>query len=310
MRLSLVPITSTDGLALPGLLYEPSHVTKKAAIWLHGMGDSGVFYNPHFINPLGQALTDKNTTFLAFNNRGAHNAKTLYIGGKTLPEEDRVTYQAGTNYEKIADCVQDIDGAVDYLKQRGYSTFYLLGHSTGANKICAYHVRAKHNPFSKYVLAGPGDDSGLFYNELGANKFHKALSYAKQTIKSGGPLATMPKYTGMSPFSAQAAEDIMDPDGNYNTFPFYEVTTKRLGAKPLFKEYASIDREMLIILGANDEYTYTAGGAAKALDIFRRYTNPAIVTKTAFQLVASADHGFSGHEQAFAKQVANWLERE
>ncbi|HVA11440.1 MAG TPA: alpha/beta hydrolase, partial [Candidatus Dormibacteraeota bacterium] len=158
-KLQLVSITSSDKLLLPGLLYTPEQATKQAAIWLHGMGDTGTFYSPARINALGNGLTSKNIALLAFNNRGAHNAKTLRIDDESLPE-DQQNYQGGTYYEKIADCVHDIDGAVAFLHKQGFSTLYLLGHSTGANKICAYHARAKHNPFTKYVLASAGDDSG------------------------------------------------------------------------------------------------------------------------------------------------------
>ena len=62
MKLAFVSLLSSDKLKLPGLLYEPDKPTKKAAIWLHGMGDSGVFYNPERINALGKALTGKAST--------------------------------------------------------------------------------------------------------------------------------------------------------------------------------------------------------------------------------------------------------
>jgi alpha-beta hydrolase superfamily lysophospholipase len=305
MRLELVSVTSSDNIELPGLLYLPEKATKKVAIWLHGMGDSGTFYAPERINALGSALATKNIALLAFNNRGAHNAKNLRIADEALPEEDR-RYQGGTYYELIADCVKDIDGAAAFLKQREYSTFYLLGHSTGANKICAYQVRAKHNPFSKYVLAGPGDDVGGMFKELGAKKFWQALNYAAKFAKSE-PLRTMPKYSGMYPFSVQSAWDILNPDGAYNTFPFYECTTERLGKKRLFDEYQKIDLPTLVIFGENDEYTSTAGGARQALDLFMKHTSNAMLKQTDFNLVPDADHSFHSAETAFAKQVADWL---
>jgi pimeloyl-ACP methyl ester carboxylesterase len=305
MTLDLVSIVSSDNIELPGLLYTPSKSTKKVAVWLHGMGDSAVFYNSSLVNSLGKALTDSGIALLAFNNRGAHDAKSLKYADETLPEEDR-RYQGGTYYELIADCVKDIDGAVAFLKQNDFSTFYLLGHSTGANKICAYHVRAKQNPFSKYVLAGPGDDSGGMFEELGAKKFWQALHYAAKFTKTD-PLHIMPKYTGMYPFSAQSAWDILNPDGGYNTFPFYECTTERLGKKQLFDEYRQIDRPTLVIFGENDEYATTAGGALKALDLFMKHTSNARLKQTDFNAVPGADHSFNGAEEAFAGQVADWL---
>lgn len=305
MSLELVSVITTDNLELPGLLYEPTEQTV-AVVWLHGMGDTGVFYNPERINQLGKALVAKNIALLAFNNRGAHNSKTIRVIDETLPEDDR-GYTGGTHFERIADCVHDINGAVALLRSRGYDQLYLAGHSTGANKVCAYNARTEKTPFSKYVLAGPGDDSGLFYNELGDKKFWKALVQAKSAVNAGKALSTMPMYSGMFPFSAQAAADILNPDGDYNTFPFYEATTKRLGRKPLFKEFGQIAIPTLIIFGDTDEYAYTAGGVQQALELFKQYANPQLKNLFSYQTVQDSDHSFHNREQDFAHRVAAWL---
>jgi pimeloyl-ACP methyl ester carboxylesterase len=303
--LEFVSLESVDKLKLPGLLYKPKTPTKKVAIWLHGMGDSGIFYDQVMINALGQALTAQGIALLAFNNRGAHHGKKLKIADETLPEEERA-YQGGTYFEKIVDCVKDIGGAVAWLRAREFKEFYLLGHSTGANKICAYHALAKQNPFSKYVLAGPGDDVGTAFVELGPKRFWQALKYAAGMIDKD-PLHIMPKYTGMYPFSAQSAWDILNPDGAYNTFPFYECLNERLGSKPLFEEYQKIDRPTLVIIGEADEYAYTAGDAKGALDLFMKHTSNAQLKQTDFVSVADADHGFHDREAEFAQKVSDWL---
>jgi len=305
-NLELVRLSSSDKLLLPGLLYTPEKPTKKAAIWLHGMGDSGVFYSPALPNAIGKSFTAKNIAVLAFNNRGAHNSKTLRIDDESLPEEEQ-RYQGGTYFEKIADCIKDIDGAVAFLREQGYSTFYLLGHSSGANKVCAYHAGAKANPFSKYVLVGPGDDSGSYYEELGKKKFWQTFDYARHLIAKGQSLHIMPQSSGMHPFSAQATADILDPDGDYNTFPYYEATTERVGHKPLFKEYRSIDRPTLVILGEQEEMMSTAGGPEGAVKILEKYLPSNVQNESAFELVDGGDHSFHGVENIFAERVASWL---
>lgn len=303
--LEFVSLESVDKLKLPGLLYRPKTSAKKVAIWLHGMGDNGVFYKPELMNALGEALTSNGIALLAFNNRGAHNSKSLNIADETLPEEDRL-YQGGTHYERIADCVKDINGAVSFLRKQSFLEFYLLGHSTGANKICAYHVREPHNKFAKYVLAGPGDDIGLYFQGLGPKRFWQALKYAAR-MTDKDPSHPMPKYTGMHPFSAQSAWDILNPDGAYNTFPYYECLNERLGSKPLFDEYQKIDRETLVIIGGADEFAYTAGDANGALDLFMKHTSNPRLKHTDFVGLAEADHGFHDHEAEFAKKVSDWL---
>ena len=306
MKLELVSILATDKVQLPGLLYRPDTKTKKAAVWLHGMGDNGVFYNPVRINALGEALAKNGIALLAFNNRGAHNRKSLRIADEALPEEDR-RYLGGTHYELIADCVKDIDGAANFLTEQSFSELYLMGHSTGANKICAYHVRAKNNLYKKYILAGPGDDIGLFFTDLGEKKYWQALRYAAAKVDNGQPLHTMPKYSDMYPLSAQSARDILDPDGAYNTFPYYEALHERLGNKPLFTEYRKIDKPTLVIIGEEDEFMHTAGGAEGALKLFIKNTSNTQLKRADFMTVKGADHGFHDHETEFAEKISDWL---
>ncbi len=303
MKLELIQVLSTDKLKLPGLLYTPEKRTKRAAIWLHGMGDNGMFYNPKRINGLGSALTDQGITFLSFNNRGAHDKKTLSIADST----DK--YQGGTHYEIIADCIKDIDGAIQFLKDKKYTEFYLLGHSSGANKICVYNQQAPKNPFSKYVLASPGDDIGTAYQELTKPIFEATLAQAKDQTKAGKGGEVVPANSGMYPYSAAAAYDALNPNGDYNTFPFYEATTARLGTKVLFKEYRQIRIPSLVVLGEADEYVSTAGTPSDALILFEDNTHQSIVDACGFLTIAEADHGFHGAEDKFAKSVANWLSR-
>ncbi len=307
MKTELRVFTSTDRLELPGFLYEPEKRTKRVAIYLHGNGDSGVFYQAKTINTFGEELAKKGIAFLAFNNRGARYKKNLIVAGSGEPgQEEKV--MGGAHYELIEDCVKDIDGVINELATDGYEEFYLLGFSTGANKICVYDKLAKNNKVSKYVHAGPGDDSGLFFNEIGEEKFWLSIKYAQKAIKQESPLKVMPKYTGMHPFSAQSAFDILHPDAPYNTFPYFEAVERRLGKKPLFEEYKQITKPMLVIFGEFDEYTYTGGGTAQALELLREHTNKKALPKSDFQIVPGADHSFNGKERELAKRVAAWLD--
>ncbi len=305
-ELRLISFLSEDKLVLPGLLYLPTKPTTKAAIWLHGMGDNGIFYNPTRLNALGTALVKNGVALLAFNNRGAHHQKWLKIANLDLPDSAE-HYLGGTHYEIIADAVKDIDGATDYLTGMGYETLYLLGHSSGASKICVYADRKTKTAFSKYVLAGPGDDIGISYHLLGKRKFWQAIDYARQAIDRGAPKHIMPKYTGLYPFSAQSALDWLDPDGDYNVFPYYEAEIERIGQGPLFGQYQKLNQPTLVIIGENDEFTPLPGGATQALDVLLRHTSNAMLKQTDFMVVPGSDHGFHEHEAYFAEKVAEWL---
>ncbi|MDL2342411.1 MAG: alpha/beta hydrolase [Patescibacteria group bacterium] len=306
MQTSHVSFSATDLVTLPGLLYTPDQPTSKVAVWLHGMGDSGVFYSPRRITALANSLTEQGIALLAFNNRGAHNSKLLYKDNPSLSRAEQ-RYQAGTHYELIADCVPDINGAIAYLKSSNFQTFYLVGHSTGANKICVYNRLEANNPFSKYVLAGPGDDVGLNYQALGSQKFKRALQYAAAAIDDDKPLKIMPLYTGLHPFSAQSAYDILNPDGLYNIFPYYEALHGQLGTKALFTELKSLTIPVQVIAGEYDEATTSAGGAAAALSLIEQQLAAGIKSRSQLIIIPDTDHSFHGAETLFADKVASWL---
>ena len=65
----LVRFEATDGIDLTGLLYEPRRATKRAAIFLHGMGGS---FEPRRSNILGSHFAAAGIAFFPFNNRGSY----------------------------------------------------------------------------------------------------------------------------------------------------------------------------------------------------------------------------------------------
>lgn len=297
-NLELVQFNSSDGLVLPGLLYEPSKTTNKVLISLHGNGSSSAFYNVEENNSLAEAVNKKGIAFFPFNNRGAHYVKRLR---KSNSDEHTM---AGTAYELIKDCVHDIDGAIKYLKTLGYKEFYLIGFSTGANKICVYNQYKKNNPVSKYILAGGGDDTGIYREIMGSRRYSSILEKSRQRIKAGNGTDLAPYDFMDSLYSYQSIFDTLDANGDYNVFPFSEAMGKvKLSTKPLFRHYKSISKPTLVIYGENDEYCY--GDVSRCLEILKTNTNNA--EKFRFETIKDADHGFHSKNAELAKLVASWI---
>src|SRR5439155_17559019 len=127
-------------------------------------------------NILAAAFVENRIAFLPFNNRGAHLLRRLRKRNKSIG--------GGMAYERIRDCIYDIDGAIRFLRARGYRELYLIGHSTGANKIAVYDSYRKRNPIRRYILLAGGDDTGLMYAQLGARRFRSALERARDRRSS------------------------------------------------------------------------------------------------------------------------------
>ncbi len=300
MKLSLISFNTTDRIALPGLLYEPARKANTVVIWLHGNGGASVFYSARRMNALGEAVTKKGVAFFAFNNRGAETEKMLKRHGRRGNEY----VMLGFSHELIRDAVHDIDGAIAMLRERGYRRFVLAGHSTGANKICLYDSRKRKNPVSAYVLLGPGDDVGISYAELGAEKFAAVLERARAMVKARKGSRIAPRSVSARPISWASLLDTIDPEGNYNVFPFLEIIhgLRLSKKKPLLKEYRKLKRPTLVLLGENDEYCF--GDVTACLDILREF-KPKV--RCAFDVIADTGHSFHGKEQELGERIARFV---
>lgn len=297
---TLVDIVTADRLTLPGILFAPKRKTKKALIYLHGNGNSSVFYSLDKLAPQAVALNKAGIAYFAFNNRGAHQYFKLdrMVRGK----EERVP--AGTAYELIKDCIKDIDAAVAFLQQAGYTELYLIGFSTGANKICVYNYYKPKNKIAKYILACGGDDTGIYYTELGRKKFYKLLQASKLAISKGKGKELVPYYLFPGVYSYQSLHDILNPDGDYNTFPYQEYFNKlKLSSKKLFRHYGSIKKPTLVVYGDQDEYTY--GKVPEIIETLKDKASD--LDKFQFKVIKDADHGFTGKNEELMQIIVKWL---
>jgi pimeloyl-ACP methyl ester carboxylesterase len=288
----LVRFEATDGIPLAGVLYEPKRKSNRVAMFLHGTGGSSVFESKR-TNILAAELLRAGIAYFPFNNRGAHVMRRM---GDEL---------GGFSYERIRDCVYDIDGALRELRRRGYRDVTLIGHSTGANKIAVYDHYKHRNPIKRYVLLGGGDDTGMFYDELGPRRFQSALTKARAMIKARRGQELAPPSISKLPMSWRSFYDTANPDGDYNVFPFREVMRGiRLSRRPRFRYLRAIRKPALFLYGENDEYcvdntSRTVAALAEAL-------GPKPNVEIA--ILADADHGFGGKEKELASVIVEWME--
>ncbi len=298
-----VTIESTDGLQLPGVLYEPHHATDAAVIYLHGNGSSSVFYSMDRTEGVAEKFSDAGYAYLAFNNRGAQLIHRLRKG-----KDGKKKVMGGTAYERIRDCIKDIDGAVKFLQARRYKKIYLFGVSTGANKICVYHYYKKNNPLSGYLIVSGGDDAGIYYQMLGRKRYLELLKKARQKIRQGKGEELMPPHlVNNTVYSYQGFYDIANPDGDYNNFPYNEYFKKlKLSTKPLFRHFASIDKPSLIVYGSRDEYAWP--DMHRVIEALQAQAKHPEVME--FVLIKGADHGYTGKTGELNRALTSWLKRQ
>lgn len=305
MKQTVFDFKALDGVVLSGLLYEPEQTTKVAAIYLHGNGSNSVFYSTKKLNVIASALADKGITFFPFNNRGAHLLKKLNV---ELPDGSFERRMFGSAFELLEECRLDIDGALKELRGRGYETFFLIGASTGANKICIYNKLRPENNFLKYVLVAGGDDTGIYFEHFGKEKFEQLLKLSKEKTALGEGRAMVPQELvgeGMY-YSFQSLGEMLDPNGDYNCFPFIDIDYEHelgLGSKPHFLEYSKIAKDHAIIYGDQDEYL--PSGVESAISTIKHHSNKG--AQIEYIAIPGADHGFMGKELQLAQSIADYL---
>ncbi|MBD3329499.1 DUF1749 domain-containing protein [Candidatus Dojkabacteria bacterium] len=303
--LTLESFLTQDNIKLSGLLYTPGieKVTEDVVIYVHG-GSSNIYKNPERLNALGELFNKANISFFAFNNRGSGYISRMNRVDENGEEE---SVHLGASYETIREAELDFIGVSNFLRKKGFQKLTLLGHSTGANKICAYNFYNERVVFDRFVLLNGGDDTGITYEMMGAKKFKRALQKCEKMIKKGWGRKLAPKYLTNFIISYQSFYDLINPDGDYNIFPFFELLTgQQLGTKELLREFKSMRKPTLVIYGSEDEYCQ--GDVKSRVDLLRK-----AVSETRkkdlynFKIVDGADHCFTGMEEELSNSVINWI---
>ena len=212
----------------------------------------------------------------------------------------------GTAMETIAESVLDIDAAVAFAQSRGYSEIVLVGESSGANKIVVYNLERPENPCLGYALVGGGDDTGLFYLGFGEEKFRSVLAEAQERVETGRDEELLSADLHEQKFAYRALADILDPDGLYNLFPFYEYFSgNRLGTKELFREFQLIRKPTLILYGSEDKFCYKPAEEVVSTLLTVHPSQQLLMGVTAL----GADHSFSGTEELEVSEILKWFEK-
>ena len=286
----LVRIAAVDDVELTGLLFEPKRRSTRAAVFIHGMGGS---FESKRTPLLARVFTDAGVAYFAVNTRGSYIARRY---GAQL---------GGSAYERIRDCVFDLDGILRELRRRGYRDVTLIGHSTGANKIAVYDHYKPRNLAKRYILLAGGDDTGLLYEQLGARRFATALEKSRAMIRARRGHELVPPSLSKTPLSWTSFYDIANPNGDYNVFPFLEVLRNiRLSRRPRFRHVRTIRKPTLILYGDRDEYCYN--DVPRCVSILAAVLGPKPNVELA--ILADTDHGFTRREEEIGRVMVGWME--
>lgn len=299
MNKNIFSFTASDHMTLPWILYSPQEKdTKEIAIYLHGNGSSSVFYSMDKLDTIWKQLVELWISFAPFNNRGAGYHQKI----ESIDEDwNKCRKSVGTAFELVKDSIVDIDSIVSHFKREWYTKFHLIGESTWSNKICVYNRYKENNVFSSYILAAAWDDTGVFYKYMWIDKFDEYLTLAPKKIEHWHWADFVPREDlfGML-MSYKSLYDTINPDGDYNTFPYNEhIKDLWLSKAALFRYFQKISIPTTVIYGEHDEYCWW--GAKVAINILRRYEEPNQSIR--YEIIKWANHGFGWYNMELAQQI-------
>lgn len=282
MKQELIRIKSIDNIEMVGILYEPEEKNTKIVIHVHGL--CGNFYENRFIDILAKTYTDKGYSFLTFNNRG-----TNFISELLKNNDFEIV---GGCYEKFIDCLLDIDGAIKFIKQKGYTEVILEGHSYGCNKVIYYYSKKKDENINKIVLLAPCDIPQESKKFLSKEEYEKAKLESTRLVNEG-------KGKELIDFSVNA-NGVISASTYYNDFlPNGENDFIRYidGINEKSEILNNIEIPVLVIFGDIDECVLT-----QDIETVKGYLNNNIKNCN-IKIIEGADHSYTDKYEELGKII-------
>ena len=276
---SLVSVSTRDGVVLEGVAVHPRGRRRTALVWVHGLGSTFSSGQP-LIRVLSARLNAAGIGYLKLNTRG-HGVVTR--AGKRL---------AGAAFERFAESVPDLRAAVALAIRSGYRRVILAGHSTGANKALHYMARTRDRRVAGLILLGPVSDVAGERKRIGRRELARRVAAAERLARRD-PEALVPRAWGFR--GAARFVSLYRPGEAEDVFPYYRPDAD-------WRALRRVRVPTAVIVGSRDEYLDRR--AAELVAAFERNATGA----RAFTgiIVPRAPHGFRGHEPALAREVVRW----
>jgi len=288
-KFEVISFSATDGLQLQGLLSMPKRA-KGVCIFLHGLtSDALSETGTKHAEPLHKA----GYGMFTINTRGAGIVSSFEKQSPRKPKEFTYT-TIGTAYENFTECVHDIQGAIDFLKTKQHKHIFLIGSSTGCQKIIYYLAQNNHHKHvSGAILLAPLSDYAVYLQKHGKELAAMTL-LAKTFIKNRKGDTFMPGEMTDFLLTAKRFYSLTSPKSAEEIFTY--ASTR----KP--KTLQQVKTPMLTVIGDSDEYL-----DRPALELVEWFETHISSKKSRVEWIEGANHGFDGKEKQLGKTITDWI---
>lgn len=284
----VVRITTPKRYLLDGLLLGGGS-PKTGIAFVHGLG-SNAFAHHRYLVP----LADRNTVILFFSNRG-HDGIAGIKRVKSSAQKGYVREQAGVAHEVFTDCADDIQGAVNLLRKYGAKRIYLVGHSTGCQKV-AYYLsrRGKQARVAGAALLCPISDYASASHENEARRM-RAERLARKLIRQKKPHELLPTTAWPGPIDAQRFLSLYTQDSEEEIFTYAQPAK-------IPRTLQKLTVKLLVAFAGDDEYRDRDTREMAAW--FRENLRS---KQSEIRVVPGASHSFTGQESTVADLIRRWV---
>jgi len=281
MKRDFLRFKASDDVELPAWLSDTAGDT--AVVHVHGMSGNG--YENYFLDNMSEAYTKLGLALFTFDNRGTGIINHFRQGEKTK--------LGGSCFEIFEESVEDINGALDYLKNLGKTRFILQGHSLGASKVVHYALTQNDSNILGVILLAPTDMVAWAQSNP---KNEEYLRRAAELLSAGKPteLVAPQCWRDKTPLSAQTYPSICK-EGN----PVDIFSPRADGAL-----IGKINLPLLIAYGDKDNGIIETVGSIEA---WQEQVGEIINDKTDIKVIEGAYHSFRQYEEELAKICADFV---
>ncbi len=282
---------ATDNAELTGLLYKSTKKTDKIIIAVHGM-TSNCFKKRDEV--IAKKANKNEIDYFCFNNRGSDI--TRYI------RKNHKKFLGGMAFEDVLECHHDIIGAINKMKELGYTEIYLQGHSLGSTKVVyTYNKLLKDNNLEilanikSLILLSLVDIPTVLQFYL-KDKSKNYIKMAQEKIENGEEISFMPKDSFIHPISPRT---FLQYTTNYEEFDFINtIKDENLEILnniniPLFMRWGNVQE---LILQDADQYV------PKIRSIIKN-------ENADINFIYGADHGYHNKEEILANEIMEFIRK-
>jgi pimeloyl-ACP methyl ester carboxylesterase len=270
----IVYVGTEDNIQLAGAVISPAEggARQTCIVWIHGNAAS--FYERPYVL-IARALATLGYSVVLGNTRGHDIATTLW----KVDDNSPMAGGGGSAWERIEQAPRDVAAWVDFAATSEPGKLLLAGHSKGAQKALLY---AAEQPMAR--LGGVA----LISPDLHGLRLPGELEAARALIAEGHAMEVLPAQP-WAPWYRQSAQTVVS---------HVELADRMLTGQSSAPVIASVRVPLFATFGGRERNAAAELAAIRATAV----AAPRVET----EIVADADHFYSGHESALAAVIARW----